>query len=202
MRDPNNPVCRTISDLLSRIGDKWSVLVVTTLGDGSRLAAIVQPENKWGAEPGIFIYDRGEYRYSPDVPAPDEDGKYGFSWRPDGKAAAISVRGRLQVWELGEKPVQLLDIAEPAGGVAYGDGVLVTHSSRGLAFLRERDGAEIGRFHPAIEASGESPLASGSDDFGTQWDWNPAFPLDRERVAAALPEGVVIGPADVSRTTR
>ena len=36
MRDPNNPVCRTISDLLSRIGDKWSVLVVSTLGDGSR----------------------------------------------------------------------------------------------------------------------------------------------------------------------
>ncbi|MBZ5712756.1 WD40 repeat domain-containing protein [Nannocystis pusilla] len=166
--------------------------------DGSRLAAIVQPGNKWGAEPGVFIYDRGEYRYSPDVPAPDEGGKYDFSWRPDGKAAAISVRGRLQVWELGEKPVRLLDIAEPAGGVAYGDGVLVTHSSRGLAFLRERDGAEIGRFHPAIEASGESPLASDGDDFGTQWDWNPAFPLDRERVAAALPEGVVIGPAGAS----
>ncbi len=36
MKDPNSPVCRTISDLLSRIGDKWSVLVVTTLGDGSR----------------------------------------------------------------------------------------------------------------------------------------------------------------------
>lgn len=36
MRDPNNPVCRTISDLLSRIGDKWSVLVVATLGDGSK----------------------------------------------------------------------------------------------------------------------------------------------------------------------
>ena len=36
MRDPNSPVCRTISDLLSRIGDKWSVLVVTTLGGGSR----------------------------------------------------------------------------------------------------------------------------------------------------------------------
>jgi DNA-binding HxlR family transcriptional regulator len=36
MKDPNNPVCRTISDLLSRIGDKWSVLVVTTLGEGSR----------------------------------------------------------------------------------------------------------------------------------------------------------------------
>jgi DNA-binding HxlR family transcriptional regulator len=36
MRDPNNPVCRTISDLLSRIGDKWSVLVVSTLGDGSK----------------------------------------------------------------------------------------------------------------------------------------------------------------------
>src|SRR5207245_6520016 len=36
MKDPSNPVCRTISTLLSRIGDKWSVLVVTTLGDGSR----------------------------------------------------------------------------------------------------------------------------------------------------------------------
>jgi len=36
MKDPNNPVCRTISHLLSRIGDKWSVLVVTTLGGGSK----------------------------------------------------------------------------------------------------------------------------------------------------------------------
>jgi DNA-binding HxlR family transcriptional regulator len=36
MRDPSNPVCRTISTLLSRIGDKWTVLVVSTLGEGSR----------------------------------------------------------------------------------------------------------------------------------------------------------------------
>jgi DNA-binding HxlR family transcriptional regulator len=36
MRDPSNPVCRTISTLLSRIGDKWTVLVVTTLGEGSK----------------------------------------------------------------------------------------------------------------------------------------------------------------------
>jgi DNA-binding HxlR family transcriptional regulator len=36
MRDPANPVCRTISTLLSRIGDKWTVLVVTTLADGSK----------------------------------------------------------------------------------------------------------------------------------------------------------------------
>ncbi|GAA4723302.1 helix-turn-helix transcriptional regulator [Sphingomonas lutea] len=35
MRDPTNPVCRTISTLLSRIGDKWTVLVVQTLGQGS-----------------------------------------------------------------------------------------------------------------------------------------------------------------------
>ena len=28
MKDPTNPVCRTISSLLSRIGDKWTVLVV------------------------------------------------------------------------------------------------------------------------------------------------------------------------------
>lgn len=36
MKDPANPVCRTISGLLQRIGDKWTVLVVTTLADGSR----------------------------------------------------------------------------------------------------------------------------------------------------------------------
>jgi DNA-binding HxlR family transcriptional regulator len=36
MKDPTNPVCRTISTLLSRIGDKWTVLVVTSLGGGSR----------------------------------------------------------------------------------------------------------------------------------------------------------------------
>jgi DNA-binding HxlR family transcriptional regulator len=36
MRDPSNPVCRTISTLLSRIGDKWTVLVVQTLADGPR----------------------------------------------------------------------------------------------------------------------------------------------------------------------
>jgi DNA-binding HxlR family transcriptional regulator len=36
MKDPSNPVCRTISTLLSRIGDKWSVLIVATLGEGPR----------------------------------------------------------------------------------------------------------------------------------------------------------------------
>ena len=36
MRDPSSPVCRTISTLLSRIGDKWTVLVVSTLGDGGK----------------------------------------------------------------------------------------------------------------------------------------------------------------------
>ena len=36
MKDPTNPVCRTISTLLSRIGDKWTVLVVSTLADGSK----------------------------------------------------------------------------------------------------------------------------------------------------------------------
>src|SRR3954465_2767157 len=36
MRDPSNPVCRTISTLLSRIGDKWAVLVVQTLAEGPR----------------------------------------------------------------------------------------------------------------------------------------------------------------------
>ena len=36
MKDPTSPVCRTISTLLSRIGDKWTVLVVSTLAGGSK----------------------------------------------------------------------------------------------------------------------------------------------------------------------
>src|SRR5574338_25706 len=36
MKDPANPVCRVISGLLQRIGDKWTVLVVTTLANGSK----------------------------------------------------------------------------------------------------------------------------------------------------------------------
>jgi DNA-binding HxlR family transcriptional regulator len=36
MRDPNSATCRLISTLLSRIGDKWTVLVVQTLGNGPK----------------------------------------------------------------------------------------------------------------------------------------------------------------------
>ena len=36
MKDIHNPVCQTIASLLQRIGDKWSVLVVSTLGAGPR----------------------------------------------------------------------------------------------------------------------------------------------------------------------
>ncbi len=36
MKDIHSPVCQTISSLLQRIGDKWSVLVVSTLAAGPR----------------------------------------------------------------------------------------------------------------------------------------------------------------------
>jgi len=36
VKDPHSPVCQTISGLLQRIGDKWSLLVVQTLAGGSK----------------------------------------------------------------------------------------------------------------------------------------------------------------------
>lgn len=36
MKDIHSPVCRTISGLLQRIGDKWTLLVVEALGQGPR----------------------------------------------------------------------------------------------------------------------------------------------------------------------
>ncbi|HRK64904.1 MAG TPA: helix-turn-helix domain-containing protein [Terricaulis sp.] len=34
--DPNSNDCRAVSGILSRIGDKWSVLIIHRLGDGPR----------------------------------------------------------------------------------------------------------------------------------------------------------------------
>lgn len=34
--DPSDPTCRTISGMLQRIGDKWTLLVVEALGDGPK----------------------------------------------------------------------------------------------------------------------------------------------------------------------
>lgn len=166
--------------------------------DGKRMAALVQPDNKWQAEAGVFVYDGGKYRYSPDAPAPRTGGSYAATWSPDGGKLAVTSRGRLQIWELGEAPALRLDVAAPGSGVSYGDGVLVAWGSFGLTFVRESDGATIGAFKLAIEASGDSPLAVGGEDYGEGMAWNPAFPLDGERVAAALPEGVVIGPDEAS----
>ncbi|RJQ07810.1 MAG: transcriptional regulator [Dehalococcoidia bacterium] len=34
MPDPNEPACVNLREMLNRIGDKWSVLVIATLGEG------------------------------------------------------------------------------------------------------------------------------------------------------------------------
>lgn len=34
--DPTSPLCRTVTAVLGRIGDKWTVLIIVLLGDGPR----------------------------------------------------------------------------------------------------------------------------------------------------------------------
>ena len=36
VHDPQSPDCRAVSAVLARIGDKWSVLIVSLLGDGPK----------------------------------------------------------------------------------------------------------------------------------------------------------------------
>jgi DNA-binding HxlR family transcriptional regulator len=36
IHDPNSSDCRAVSGVLARVGDKWTVLIVATLGDGSK----------------------------------------------------------------------------------------------------------------------------------------------------------------------
>ena len=36
LHDPNSSDCRAVSGVLARVGDKWTVLIVATLGDGSK----------------------------------------------------------------------------------------------------------------------------------------------------------------------
>ena len=36
MKDVHSPACQTISSLLQRVGDKWTVLVVMSLGEGTK----------------------------------------------------------------------------------------------------------------------------------------------------------------------
>lgn len=36
VHDPAAPACRSINEVLQRIGDKWSVLIVTVLADGPK----------------------------------------------------------------------------------------------------------------------------------------------------------------------
>lgn len=157
--------------------------------DGVRMAALVQPGNQWGADAGVFVYARGKYLCSVDAPEPRTNGTYAAAWSPDGTKLAVTSRGRLQIWEIGETPVQRLDVAAPGTGVMYGDGVLVAWGAFGLTFVREADGVVIGTFKLAVEASGASPVDDYKDSL-----FGPSFPLDETRVAAALSEGVVIGP--------
>ena len=36
IHDPQTPACKGINEVLSRIGDKWSMLIVANLADGAR----------------------------------------------------------------------------------------------------------------------------------------------------------------------
>lgn len=167
--------------------------------DGTRLAALIFPGNSYGTEPGVHVYRDGVFQYGPDIELRQVHGEADatpFAWSPDGTMAAMLSRDEvLELWDLGETAVRRCGVPVPgASGVLFGQGVAIAWAGQRLWFVRAADGTVIGDFAIATEASDEGPFGENRE-VERSWPLSPSFPLNARETAAALPEGVVIGPA-------
>ncbi|MBN6056615.1 WD40 repeat domain-containing protein [Nonomuraea sp. RK-328] len=180
-------------------------------GPAGRLAVVVPANNDEGVPPGVSVVRAsGEHDYDLDLalrPAGDDTPDLtAWAWSPDGgRAACLTVEGRVEVWDLGERPgrLRVFEVPEDADGVLWGaDDVLVVVTSLdegegtipGLRFVRAGTGEVVGAFRFLRQPPGPHPLDDDGDDLGREFDPHPAFALDARTWAVAFEPGLVIAP--------
>ncbi|GAA2212695.1 hypothetical protein GCM10009850_081570 [Nonomuraea monospora] len=177
-------------------------------GAVTRLAVVVPEGNDANARPQVTVYDQGRHRYDLDLALPqldpDADG-VAWAWSPDGlHAAALTARGQVEVWNLGDVPSLIGTVEAPADadGVLWGaDGVIVVVGPAVLRFFQAATGRVTGDFVFLRTPPGPRPLELDDgvdvgeevrDEEGASID--PTFALDDETWAVAFETGQVIAP--------
>ncbi|MFG3704554.1 Tn3 family transposase [Micromonospora sp. NPDC047670] len=182
-------------------------------GPGGRLAVVVPAHKDEGAHPGVSIVKAtGEHDYDLDLALRptgyDTPDLTAWAWAPDGsRAACLTDEGRIEVWNLGERPERLrvVEVPEDADGVLWGaDDVLVIITSLnedggtfpGLRFVWADTGEVVGAFQFLQEPPGSNPLVDEEDgeDLGLDLQPHPAFALDARTWGVAFEPGLVIAP--------
>lgn len=111
-----------------------------------RLAALIEPDNDYGAEQGVHVYDGGEFVCGPDLsPASSsEDCDFpALAWSPDGgRFACLTSEASLEIWRIdGRGPgatahkEHVLDEIEGVGVAWPVDDRLVIASEEALTFV-------------------------------------------------------------------
>ncbi|MEV2273233.1 WD40 repeat domain-containing protein [Nonomuraea africana] len=185
-------------------------------GPAGRLAVVAPANNDEGARPGVSIVRAtGEHDYDLDLALSptgyDTPDLTSWAWSPDGgRAACLTDEGRVEVWELGERPERLrvVEVPEDADGVLWGaDDVLVIVTSLdeengtipGLRFVGAGTGEVVGAFQFLREPPGPNPLEEDGEDLGLEFELHPAFALDARTWGVAFEPGLVIAPAGRER---
>ncbi|MGR6912934.1 WD40 repeat domain-containing protein [[Actinomadura] parvosata] len=178
-------------------------------GPVARLAVVVPDGNEANARPHVTIHDQGRHRYDVDVALrlldPDHDGT-AWAWSPDGlHAAALTARGQVEVWSLGDAPSRVGAVEAPAdaAGVVWGaDGVIAVVGPTCLRFFQAADGRITGDFAFLRTPPEPRPLELDGEDVGEEVrageeaSADPTFALDDETWAVAFEQGQVIAPPE------
>ncbi|MFI6743633.1 WD40 repeat domain-containing protein [Nonomuraea sp. NPDC050451] len=169
-------------------------------GPAGRLAVVVLDD-------GVSIVKaNGERHYDLDLALSptgyDTPDLTAWAWSPDGgRAACLTDEGRVEIWDLGERPERLrvVEVPQDVDGVLWGaDDVLVIVTSHdegsgtipGLRFVRAETGEVVGAFQFLRQPPGANPLAEDDVDF----EPHPAFALDARTWGVAFEPGLVIAP--------
>lgn len=121
-----------------------------------RMAAVIEADNDYGAEPGVHIYDGGEFVCGPDLAPASSSDEFDFpalAWSPDGgRFVCLTCEETLEVWRIdgrgaGATARREHEIAEVTGkGVVWAaEDRVVVAGGDSLVFVDPRAGRIVAR---------------------------------------------------------